>query len=234
MSKKDLPIFRKDRIRTGIHPLDIMLEGGYKFPATVMLMGPTGSEKQAFAAHFVNEGLSEGDVVIYITTDKSPKEIEKAAAAWDLHFKGPGQLFFIDCYTQAGAEKTKGSPNIFKVGGPGAINEISLYVSEILRGHEGKRFRVVFHTLSTFALYNEKSSLFKFVQSIESRVKGANGTVLVLVEEGMHEDSFISSLRHSIDEEFTLGAKEKKKELSGGTLPIAIPLKVGALGVEVE
>ncbi len=234
MSEKNLPIFRKDRMRTGIRALDIMLEGGYKFPATVMLMGPTGSEKQCFAAHFVNEGLAEGDVVIYITTDRTPKEIEKTAAGWDLHFKGPGELFYIDCYTQAGAEEGKGKVNVFKVGGPGALNEISLYVSEILRGHEGKRFRVVFHTFSTFALYNEKGSLFKFLQSIESRAKGANGTTLLLVEEGMHEEKFLSTLRHGIDEEFSLKTKDKKKELVGSGLPIGIPLKVGALGVEVE
>jgi len=234
MSEKNLPIFRKDRIRTGIRALDIMLEGGYKFPATVMLIGPTGSEKQCFAAHFVNEGLAEGDVVIYITTDRTPKEIEKIAAGWDLHFKGPGELFYIDCYTQAGAVEDKSKVNVFKVGGPGALNEISLYVSEILRGHQGKRIRLVFHTFSTFALYNEKGSLFKFLQSIESRTKRANGTVMILVEEGMHEEKVLSTLRHGIDGEFGIKTKDKKKELVGNELPIGIPIKVGALGIEVE
>ena len=57
MSEKDLPIFRKDRMSTGVKALDIMLEGGYKFPGIALLMAPTGSEKQCFAAHFVKAGL---------------------------------------------------------------------------------------------------------------------------------------------------------------------------------
>jgi len=231
MSEKDLPIFRKDRISTGVQALDIMLEGGYKFPGTSLLMAPTGSEKQCFAAHFVKAGLSEGDVVIYVTTDKTPKEVEKAAAGWDLHFKGPGQIFYIDCYTQGEAS---GKANEYKVGGPGALNEISLYISEILRNNEGKKFRVVFHSFSTFALYNEQGSLFKFLQSVEGRVKGANGTILLLVEEGMHEERFLTTLRHGIDEEYGLRNKDKIKELVSNKLPIAVPLKVGPLGVEVN
>jgi len=231
MSEKDLPIFRKDRISTGVEPLDLMLEGGYKYPGTALLMAPTGSEKQCFAAHFASAGLSEGDSVIYITTDKTPKEVEKTAAGWDLHFKGPGKIFYIDCYSQGEAS---GKANIYKVGGPGALNEISLYISEILRNNEGKKIRLVFHTFSTFALYNEMGSLFKFLDSVEGRVKGAGGSVLLLVEEGMHEERFLTTLRHTIDEEYTLRNKDKIKELISSRLPVAVPLKVGPLGVEVE
>lgn len=233
MSEKSLPVFRKDRISTGVSALDVMLEGGYKHPSASMLIGPAGSEKPCFAAHFVNAGLAAGDVVIYITTDKTPAELEKAAAGWDLHFKGPGAIFYIDCYTQATDENT-GKTNIYKVGGPGALNEISLYISEILRANEGKRIRVVFHSFSTFALYNEKGSLFKFLDSVEGRVKNANGTLMIIVEEGMHEEKFLMALRHSIEDEYSLKMKDKLKELVNENLPIPVPLKVGALGIEVE
>jgi KaiC/GvpD/RAD55 family RecA-like ATPase len=231
MNEKDLPIFRKDRISTGVDALDIMLEGGYRYPGAALLMAPTGSEKQCFAAHFAKAGLSADDAIIYVTTDKTPAEVEKAAAGWDLHFKGPGQIFYIDCYTQGEAS---GKANIYKVGGPGALNEISLYISEILRNNEGKRFRLVFHTFSTFALYNEMGSLFKFLDSVKGRVKSAGGTILLLVEEGMHEERFLTTLRHTIDEEYDLRNKDKIKEFISSRLPIAVPLKVGPLGIEVD
>lgn len=234
MSEKDLPIFRKDRISTGVHALDIMLEGGFKYPATVMLIAPAGEEKRCFAAHYVNAGLAEGDVVVYVTTDRSPKEVEKTAAGWDLHFKGTGEIFYIDAYAQSGGIESSGKSNVYKVSGPGALNEISLYISEIFRAHEGKRFRVVFHSFSTFALYNEKGSLFKFLQSVENRVKAANGTSLLLVEEGMHEDRFLTTLRHGIDEEYGVVSKDKQKTITSDKLPIAVPFKIGPLGVEVE
>ncbi|MFP3950090.1 MAG: RAD55 family ATPase [Candidatus Micrarchaeia archaeon] len=231
MSEKELPFFRKDRISTGIRALDLMLEGGYKHPATIMLTAPSGPEKQCFASHFVNRGMEQRDTIIYITTDNSPKDIEKTAAGWDLHFKGPGQLYYINCYSKG---KTTKMNNVYDVSGPGALNEISLYISEILRQNRGGRIRLVFHTFSTFALYNQQGSLFKFLQSVEERVKRANGTTLLLVEEGMHEKKFVTTLRHSTDEEYLLESKGKKMEMTGKRLPIPVPVKVGSLGVEVE
>ena len=93
---------------------------------------------------------------------------------------------------------------------------------------------MVFHSFSTFALYNEKGSLFKFLQSVENRVKAVNGTSLLLVEEGMHEDRFLTTLRHGIDEEYGVVNKDKQRTLMSDKLPIAVPFKIGPLGVEVD
>lgn len=226
-------IFRKDRIGSGVRALDVMLEGGYKHPGTIMIIAPAGPEKACFAAHFVNDGMARGDAVIYITTDKTAEEIEKSAAGWDLHFKGPGAIFYIDCYSQQGGT-ANGKANVSSVGGPGALNEISLFISDILRNNEGRMIRMVFHSFSTFALYNESGPLFKFLQVVEGRLKKANGTLMLLVEEGMHDDRFLTTLRHGIDEEYGIKNVDKKKELTSDSLPIPVPIKVGPLGVEVE
>lgn len=236
MAEETLPILRKDRLGTGIRALDIILEGGYAHPSTVLIIGPSGNEKQCFAAHFVKAGLDAGDSVIYITTDRSPDEIEKTASGWDLAFKGAGQIYYIDCYSQTAARKEGGvsKANVSMVAGPGALNEISLMLGERLRESEGKRFRVVFHSLSTFALYNEKGSLFKFLQAMEARFREANASVLLLVEEGMHDDKFLTTLKHGIDDEFMIKSGEHDKTINGGRLPIPVPIKLGPLGIEVD
>ncbi len=236
MAEESLPILKKDRVSTGIRPLDIIMEGGYSHPSSILLMGPSGNEKQCFAAHFVKAGLDAGDTIIYITTDRSPDEIEKSASEWDLAFKGTGQMFYVDCYSQTAVRKEgmQHKENVSMVDGPGALNEISLMIGERLRENEGKRFRVVFHSLSTFALYNEKGSLFKFLQAMEVRMREANATLLILVEEGMHDEKFLTTLKHGIDDEFTIKSGEHEKTLNGERLPIPIPIKLGPLGIEVD
>ncbi|MBN2121432.1 hypothetical protein JW721_00025 [Candidatus Micrarchaeota archaeon] len=235
MAEKSLPVFKTDRITTGVRALDIMLEGGYAFPGAVALVAPAGVGKQCFAAHFVNAGLAEGDVVIYVTTDRSPEEVEKAAAEWDLHFKGKGEIFYIDCYSQSsGKGKVEEKENVSLVGGPGAINEISLFISDILRSKKGSRFRVVFHSFSTFALYTEKEPLFKFLKSVEGKFKNENGTILLLVEEGMHEERFLVTLKHDLDEEYRIKSTGKEKFLESDSLPMPVPISLGALGIEVD
>ncbi len=235
MSETPLPIFKKDRISTGVRALDIMLEGGYLFPGAIGMVAPAGVGKQCFAAHFVNAGLASGDTVIYVTTDRTPDEVERAAAEWDLHFKGKGEIFYIDCYSQSsGKEKIKEKENVSLVGGPGAINEIALFISDIVRSKKGSRFRVVFHSFSTFALYSDKEPLFKFLKSIERRFKNENGTVLLLVEEGMHEERFSMTLKHDLDEEYRIKNTGKALSLESESLPISVPIKVGPLGIEVE
>jgi KaiC/GvpD/RAD55 family RecA-like ATPase len=230
-----LPIFRKDRISTGVRALDIMLEGGYAFPGAVGLVAPAGTGKQCFAAHFASAGLKEGDTVIYVTTDRSPDEVEQAAAEWDLHFKGKGEIFYIDCYSQgSGKKKIKEKKNVSLVGGPGAINEISLFISDILRSKKGGRFRVVFHSFSTFALYAEKEPLFKFLTTIERKFKNDNGTILLLVEEGMHEERFLMTLKHDLDEEYRIKSMGKDMTLESELLPLSVPIRVGPLGIEVD
>ncbi len=236
MAEETLPLLRKDRLSSGIKTLDMILEGGYLRPSTILLIGPSGNEKQCLAAHFVKAGLDDGDTILYITTDRSPDEIEKAASGWDLAFKGTGQVFYIDCYSQTAVRKegAQHKANVSMVDGPGALNEISLMIGERLRENEGKKMRVVFHSLSTFALYNEKGSLFKFLQAMEVRMREANTTLLILVEEGMHDDKFLTTLKHGIDDEFIIKSGEKEKTMNGARLQIPVPIKVGPLGIEVD
>ena len=231
---RKMPVLRKDRMSTGVAALDLMLDGGYGNPSTVLLIGPAGSEKQVFSAHFVAAALEAGDSVLYVCTDKSPREVEKDAGARGIRFRG--KVNYIDCYSGSVSEKPAGGMEGAKeVSGPSALTELSLAITEEIEKMKGKRVGVVFSSLSTLALYNQQGTLFKFFTSVENRLKNAGATILVLVEEGMHDEKFLMTLKHNIDEEFEvkMGA-EGGKVLSSPELPLEVPIKVGSLGVEVE
>ena len=228
------PVLRKDRMSTGVPQLDLMLDGGYKNPSTVLMIGPSGPEKNVLAYHFVAAGIAAGDTVLYINTDHTPDEVEKGAGQWGVNIKGDN-LLWLDCYSATvsqGAGSMK--PGVKTISGPSALNELSLAIAEELEALAGKRLRVVFGSFSTFALYNPMESLFKFLSLVEGRLKKAGATTMLLVEEGMHEEKFLMTLKHNIDEEFIIKVSAEEKFLSGPQFPIDVPIRVGKLGVEVE
>ena len=177
------PILRKNRAATGMRELDVVLEGGYVNPGMVMVLGPTGMEKMAFAFHFANSGLINGEMVYYITADASPEDMINKASSMGKDLSPRKGLKFIDCYsTTLGNQKLDNSEHTI-IQGPSALNDLSLAINEAIKESAGKRMRVVFHSLSSFMLYNPKESLLKFLQVIGGRLRNADATVLMLVEE---------------------------------------------------
>ncbi|MEW5996439.1 MAG: RAD55 family ATPase [Candidatus Micrarchaeota archaeon] len=232
---RNLPVLRLNRVSTGISQFDIMLDGGYKNPATVAILGPTGPERRVFAFHFVSAGIQAGDKILYITTDRTPDELEKLAGEFGISIKSD-LVKYLDCYsltvsTQAPAVPR---PNIVQISSPSALNELSLAINEALEQMQAKRLRVVFHSFSTLGVHSQQDSLFKFLSLVDGRLKNANATTLLLVDEGMHDEKFLTILRHAVDEEFRIRVSEGAKVVSSPELPLEVPIRVGPLGVEVD
>jgi KaiC/GvpD/RAD55 family RecA-like ATPase len=142
---------------------------------------------------------------------------------------------YIDCYSKTlGSKKEpESSERCIVVSGPGALNDISLVIKEMIAKAAGKKIRVIFFSLSTFVLYNPKDSIIKFLKVVEGRLKNADGTTLYLVEEGVHDKQLLSLMEHGIDEKLVLTEKAGKFELNVPSVNIPIPLKIGPSGIVV-
>jgi len=232
---KNLPVLRLNRASTGVSQFDIMLDGGYRNPSTVALIGPGSPEKTVFAFHFVSAGIQAGDKILYITTDRTPEELEKMAGEWGITIRSDA-VKYLDCYSLTISAQTPSTakPNVVQISSPSALNELSLAINEALEQTGGKRLRVVFHSISTLAVHSQQESLFKFLSLVEGRLKNANATTLLLVDEGMHDDKFLTMLKHSVNEEFTIKISEGAKLVASPDLPIEVPIRIGPLGVEVD
>jgi len=233
---KNLPVLRLSRASTGVSQFDIMLDGGYKNPATIALIGPSGPEKSVFAFHFISAGIQAGDKVLYVTTDRTPEELEKMAGEWGITIKSD-MVKYLDCYSSTISSQAHPAPrpNVVQVSSPSALNELSLALNEALEQlKDCKRLHVVFQSLSTLAINSQQESLFKFLSLVDGRLKNANATTILLVDEGMHDDKFLTMLRHSVDEEFTIKISEGSKVVISPELPLEVPIKIGPLGVEVD
>ncbi|MBI2080045.1 hypothetical protein HYT84_04730, partial [Candidatus Micrarchaeota archaeon] len=117
--------------------------------------------------------------------------------------------------------------------GPSALNDLSLAVNEAIKESAGKRMRIIFHSLSSFVLYNPKESLLKFIQVVGGRLKNADATVLFLLEDGMHEKQLVSTLEHSMDEKFVIHDKGGSFELEISSIQASVPIKLTPAGMNI-
>ncbi len=76
----------RGRVKTGIDGLDDMLDGGLLTGRPYIVSGPSGTGKTTVAMHFLMEGASNGERVLYVAIDEPPNEVRYnyRKLGWDL------------------------------------------------------------------------------------------------------------------------------------------------------
>ena len=228
----ELPIIKKNKLSTGILELDIILEGGYLNPGNIMIMGPSSTEKSILAYHFAQKGLKlKNQSVVFITADSTPTNIKDKAASNNINFSGEN-LFFIDCYSSTINAPSK-EPNVITIPGPQSLEDMSFAITEMINKNAGKKLRLIFHTLSTFLLFNPKDSVIKFLQVISGRLRNADATAIFIIEEGVHDKQLISIVEHLMDERYIILDKGGSLGLDIPSLGLSIPIKLSPSGITI-
>jgi circadian clock protein KaiC len=95
-----------DRISTGITGLDEMLDGGLIAGRTYILSGDAGSGRSTLCAHFLMEGIRNGEEVLYVTIDSNPADISAniASFGWDV-----GKIMILNAHPRVREYKVRGS-----------------------------------------------------------------------------------------------------------------------------
>ncbi|MEW7983307.1 MAG: AAA family ATPase [gamma proteobacterium symbiont of Phacoides pectinatus] len=86
------------RERFGIPPLDKALGGGVPQGHIMLVAGNTGTGKSTLAMHFVKQGLSDGESVVWVALEEPVRQVLKTARAhgWDLEAgMEAGRLQFV-------------------------------------------------------------------------------------------------------------------------------------------
>ncbi|MEM3364781.1 MAG: RAD55 family ATPase [Candidatus Micrarchaeia archaeon] len=185
-------------MKIGIPELDLPMGGGLKEKSNVLVIGPPGSEKVSIALKFIESGAEDGDGMVYITTDVAPAELEeKSKKISELANK---DLVFIDCYSWTlGAQQ--GTRRDIMVPGPSALNDLSIGIAQAMQRifKPEKKLRVVMQSLSTLLLYNNPEVIYRFTQITGARLKNSNAATLFLIEEGMHDEKVVTTIKHLVD-----------------------------------
>ena len=185
-------------ITTGIEGLDKILGGGIPENSTVLLVGPPGCGKTTLSQQYIYSGLKKSQPSFYIALDSSPEDVIKTMEKfkWDLEpFMKKKKMSFIDAYSwKVGGGKASESVKVIKGGLD--INSINLAIAEIL--DTGIK-RGVFDSLSTLLLYTPPELVIRFVPVMIAKIKRANSTHILILEEGVHDDKLVNTLSYMVD-----------------------------------
>ena len=195
-SEKINPSVREE---TGIEGLDEEIGGGFPKNSTVILLGPPGVGKTTFINQFMNAGLEKGQGGIYISLDDSPDELKESASnmGWKFDNYSQDDVIFIDGYSwRLGGGEESGK---FTIEGPSDLNQMNMTLSDAFRELSKEEKRVVLDSVSTLILYTNPSSSVKFLQVVCAKSKAVNGTTLLSVEEGVHDQKTVTTLNYVAD-----------------------------------
>lgn len=88
-----------ERLSTGIPSFDKLIQGGIPRGFFVAVVGEPGTGKTIFSQHFIAQGIKEGDINIYVTTEESRESIIRQALQFGWDFRkaiDEGKLIIID------------------------------------------------------------------------------------------------------------------------------------------
>ena len=92
-------IMSMERLSTGIPSFDKLIQGGIPRGFFVAVVGEPGTGKTIFCQHFIAQGIKEGDINIYVTTEESRESIIRQAYQFGWDFRKAienGRLIIID------------------------------------------------------------------------------------------------------------------------------------------
>ena len=75
------------RVRTGVGGFDPIVGGGLPQGASVILQGPSGTEKDLFGLQFLAEGLKSGEAVVIVISSQSPDRYVESLAKLGVNVK---------------------------------------------------------------------------------------------------------------------------------------------------
>lgn len=191
------------RHATGVRRLDDLLQGGLPDRSHTLLYGPKFLGKEVLAREFFLEGLRRGEPGLMVTTDACCEDLRASMAAAEPRFPGfeqAGLVRFVDTYSRAiGLEG--GPRHATFVDSAVDLNAVAAAVHEAAAdlAREHRSHRLVFDSLSTLITYTNAAAVFRFLQVLGGRTRRAGATGLVLLDQGMHAEADVVTLKHLTD-----------------------------------
>lgn len=186
--------------KTGIDRIDELLKGGIPVKSNVLVYATPFIGKEIILKRFAISGLSEGDTVIFVLTDKSFKDLRDELKKLDENYdkyEENGMVRFIDVYSPSVELKEKSKWATF-IDSPINRERIASSVIQVMREKEGN-YRIIFDSLSTLIVYSDAKAVFRFLQVLSGMCKRMNATSMFSMTRGMHEEIEVQTIKHLMD-----------------------------------
>lgn len=193
----------------GLDKLDENIKG-IRAGSNIMLLGPPMSGKETIINKIVFNGLKDGEAAVIVTTREPGESVLQWFEYNNLEIPSE-HIGIVDCVTKTLGVPTADTFNIKRASSPVDLTGIGVKISQFLEEFWMKKnirkTRLCINSLSTMLMYSNIQTVFRFLHVFTGRVKAAGAIGIYLVEDGMHDDQAIATLKQLFD-----GVIEVKQE----------------------
>jgi len=192
---------------SGIPEFDDLLDSGYPERTTVLVMGPTGTEKEVIAYKFVRSALQDSCLCIFVT-NLSVTEVSRDFRAFGVDISPEGIIWYAK----------EGSTLKFQ----NDLTKISFEIKDLLKKNSERKIRIVLDAVSSLLMLNSPDTVYRFLDQLLSEVKLYDAILLAVLEEGMHQAEILVSIEQLFD-----GVLELRPQLDreGEKIPSIVQIK---------
>ena len=219
-------------------PIPLNIEGieniigeGFPIGSCVLLITPPMIESNLFCMEFIYRGILNKEPGMIITMDHSPEDMKIKALKYGWNMSRGEQakiLKWVDGYSINANKDVKSSDTIKRISGSIALSDLTIGMSQIQREYHqvSDHYRFIFDSLSTLFIYNDATTIYRFLRVIISKLRASGGVGFFTLGEKMHDQQIEMTLRHMMD-----GTIELTDDLTlkAQSLPLPTPRKEGKL-----
>ncbi|MCW3984270.1 MAG: hypothetical protein NWE96_09800 [Candidatus Bathyarchaeota archaeon] len=184
---------------SGIHALDVALNGGFARPSNLLVMGDPWSSKKELGMTLLSAGLHNNEAAIYISATSTAEEIREQWLTCGLTsaLEQEGRVKFVDCYSRMIGAKSSDTSSIKRVPSIIDYTKLAVAVNEWCSSFYLKNtaVRVLFDSLSTLLLYSSLQTVMRFLHIFLGQLRRQNVLGFLLVEEGAHDLLTLNQLK---------------------------------------
>ncbi len=184
----------------GISQIETIIPEGVNF----LILGDFFSGKYIFTRQFLVEGLENDEACILLSTNETVRNILE-----DLKDVNLNNLGIVNCIpTKLGRDIKLAFPDqIFYVDSPIDLKDIMAYLNRLFQFFTDKGFtkiRIILDSASTLLMYSNLRTIYKFLHEITCMVKSTNAVSLIVMEDGVHDEIEIKSIKQLIQSIITM------------------------------
>ena len=165
--------------------------------SSILLLGPPGNGKTIFCDNFAKTYLNNKVSCVYVTADKTPREIAYNFQQLGIDLKGEefrDKVVFVDGYTWLiGKSNEK-----FCIESLSNLTELNFKISSAISTLP-KPVLLVFNSVSPLSLYNPEAFVLKFLQLLFARIKEYGAIGIFVAQAGVHSQEFYTTLEYLVD-----------------------------------
>ncbi|MCD6206502.1 MAG: recombinase RecA [Methanosarcinales archaeon] len=185
----------------GISRLDELI-GGIKGGTNIMMIGPPMSGKDDITNSIAYHGLIDGNATVIVSTREPGKNVLDWFESRNLNILME-HIGIVDCVTRTlgfGAPETE---NIKMASSPVDLTGIGVKISQFFEHFwmeiQLRETRLCINSLSTILMYSNLQTVFRFLHVFTGRIKAANALGVYVIEDGMHDEKTIVTLKQLFD-----------------------------------